>query len=72
MNVKPVRAKNGHLAILARRDSLSPWVQVESVVGEEVAQALIDELENDEDKRLEYINDFSSDDWGQDAPAEQI
>lgn len=60
-------AKTGRHAVMARLDKTSPWVQVESVRGEEEAWKLANELEGDDDKRKEFIED-NEDDWGDDAP----
>ena len=67
MNAQHRQAKNGRRAILARIDENSPWVQVESVLGDENAQRMVDDLENDE-QRKSFIEDADGDDWGDDAP----
>lgn len=66
-----VRAKNGRIAILARNNDNEPWVQVESADTLDNSAWLIEMLDDDAEKRAEYIVSAGSDEWGDDAPIEK-
>ncbi len=63
--------KSGRWAIMAREDIASPWVQVESVLGVEEANKLVEQLEYDDEERHGYIySNGDSEGWGEDDPVE--
>lgn len=66
--VKAIMASSGRYAIMARADVDSPWVQIESVLGMENADRLVDEMENDDAIRAENCRDMADEEWGADAP----
>lgn len=68
-HAKMIMAPSGRYAIFARLGESSPWVQVESINGEDNATRFIRDLE-DYDDRASYIEDCDPTDmeWGRDAP----
>ncbi len=61
-------APTGRWAIMARLDENAPWTQVESILGDNPAIALVDELQSSAERRLDYIESSEGDEWGDDAP----
>lgn len=70
-NVRILSAKQGdRIAVVARKAPGEPWIQVESVLGEQNAQDCAEELDADAGKRSSVIDEFAEDEWGTDAPAQ--
>ena len=68
VHVKLVPARNGRRAVLARLGMDSPWVQVESILGEMEAADFAGDLAVDDGERATYIRQAEGEDWGDDAP----
>jgi hypothetical protein len=64
-----IKAPTGRWAIMARENKYSPWVQVESISGEDNANWFLEKLDNDDESRLSYIEDCADVEWGDDAPS---
>ncbi len=60
--------QSGRLAILARASTDEPWVQVESVLGSDIAADMVERLESDDEYRSEMTTDYATEEWGDDAP----
>jgi len=67
---KKVLAPSGRWAIMVRKSKQSQWVQVESIKGEDNANRMLDDLENDIETRCGYIINADDEEWGADAPSE--
>jgi hypothetical protein len=67
-----VLAQNGRYAVLARRAEGDDWVQVESVLTSDPASNFADDLESDEAKRADYIEEHEGEEWGDDEPAQVV
>jgi hypothetical protein len=59
-------SRNGRFAIMARMDDRSPWVQVESILGEDNAHRYMEMLEDDQE-RYSTIQANGEEDWGEDS-----
>ena len=69
VNVRMILAQSGRYAIMARIDEESPWVQIESILGQENAARHAEDMDNDDAARAEAIRDGEADsNWGTDAP----
>lgn len=68
ITVAMILASSGRYAIMARIDENDEWTQIESIIDEDNARHYIHALEEDTDRRTEYIMVMKGEDWGSDAP----
>ncbi len=62
-HVRVLPSLGGRYAIYARIDKDSPWVQVESVYGAEMAEQFAIDADWFEDNRKSYIEECEGDRW---------
>lgn len=62
------QTRSGRIAVMARKDPASPWMQVDSVLTARDASLYTAQLEESAEIRNDAIYEWRAENWGDDAP----